>query len=118
MSISTPSAPAFPAGWYPNPTGPGSRYYDGIQWTDGYSPDLPSAEPERAGGLVALGYITALLMPLIGFILGIVVATRPAKVTSKHGAVIILLSIIAFVAYVAIIMHGTSQTITVPTNGS
>lgn len=26
-----------PAGWYPNPDGPGSRYWDGVQWTQHYA---------------------------------------------------------------------------------
>lgn len=26
-----------PAGWYPNPDGPGRRYWDGYQWTPHYS---------------------------------------------------------------------------------
>ncbi len=27
-----------PAGWYPNPTGPGQRYWTGEDWTDQYAP--------------------------------------------------------------------------------
>lgn len=31
-----PPAPT-PAGWYPNPHGPGRRYWDGYRWTEHYS---------------------------------------------------------------------------------
>lgn len=31
-----PPAPT-PAGWYPNPQGPGHRYWDGYRWTENYS---------------------------------------------------------------------------------
>ena len=37
-----------PAGWYPNPTGPGQRYWDGQNWTDQYretSPPPPAPPP-------------------------------------------------------------------------
>jgi len=44
------------------------------------------AEQQTAGALVVVGYVTAAVLPLIGFILGIVVATRPVRATSKHGA--------------------------------
>lgn len=54
-------------------------------------------------GLVNLGYITAIIMPLIGFILGIVVVTRPDRRVSKHGARIIALSIVVFIVAVAAI---------------
>ncbi len=33
-----PQAPAVaPAGWYPNPEGPGRRYWDGSRWTEHYA---------------------------------------------------------------------------------
>lgn len=32
------SAQQSSAGWYPSPTGPGRRYFDGATWTDHYAP--------------------------------------------------------------------------------
>jgi hypothetical protein len=62
--------------------------------------------------LVVLGYITAIAMPPIGLILGIVVATRP-RINSKHGASIIVLSIIAGVLWFLFLASGV---LTTPSN--
>ncbi len=40
-----PPQGAPPAGWYPNPQGPGQRYWDGARWTDQYSQPQPAAQP-------------------------------------------------------------------------
>lgn len=116
-----------PAGWYSNPTGPGERYWDGMRWTDSYS--QPAAAPqalvvqapqEQSGGslgLVIAGYVFAVLMPLVGFILGIVVVTRPQRSISKHGVWVIVLSCVAFTIYLALILHAASTT-TVTTTSS
>ncbi len=45
-------------------------------------------------------------MPLIGFILGIVVATRPEKATNKHGVWVIVLSVVAFIFWIAVAASG------------
>jgi hypothetical protein len=43
-TYSTPSAPATPANWYPDPHSPGIlRYWDGVQWTDHRSAAAPAA---------------------------------------------------------------------------
>lgn len=68
---------------------------------------------ERDRRLVVLGYITAVAMPLIGFILGIVVATRPLKSNSKHATGIIALSIIASIVWTLVF---TSGVFSVPSN--
>jgi hypothetical protein len=59
-----------------------------------------------------LGYITAVAMPLIGLVVGIVVAAR-AKPGPKHGLWIILLSIVASVVWVLVF---TSGLLTTPSN--
>jgi hypothetical protein len=122
------TAQTTPPGWYPN--GDVMRLWNGLEWTDETRP-LPAQvqqpapvqqsaavqqSEERAGGLVVVGYITAVLMPLIGFILGIVVATRPAKVTSRHGARIIVVSIVAFFIWIAIVVHAGQSTCTIDPN--
>ena len=60
--------------------------------------------------LVVLGYILAVAMPPVGFVLGIVVAVRGARVKSRHGMLIIPLSVIAAVAWVAILASGALTT--------
>jgi uncharacterized membrane protein YhaH (DUF805 family) len=112
MSVS--SSPQFNAGWYDNTNDPGTqRYWDGENWTDNYvkkDATPVKGEGEMATGLVVVSYVLAALMPLIGFILGLVVVTRPVKATSKHGIWIIVLSIVAFIAWIAIIASSTTTT--------
>jgi hypothetical protein len=120
MQATTPTAaPEFPAGWYDDPQRVGNkRWWTGTEWAPPhYDPSqVPDSAgpppPETAGGLVVVAYITAVLMPLIGFILGIVVATRPSKVTSKHGAWIIVISIVAFIVWLAIALNGAQSAVT------
>jgi hypothetical protein len=65
-----------------------------------------SAHSDR---LVVLGYITAVATPPIGLILGIVVAARP-RISSKHGASIIVLSIVACVLWFLLLASGVLTT--------
>jgi len=113
---STDLTPQPPPGWYTNPTGPGQRYWDGQRWTDSYSQTQPSAANSEIAamssgtpGLVIAGYILAVVIPIVGFILGIVAVTRPDKRISKHGVWIIVLSVVAFAIYIALIVHGSSS---------
>jgi hypothetical protein len=109
--------PPAPAGWYVNPTGSGQRYWDGEQWTDSYSgagPPLPpsSLSPDRSAeddsgnmGLVVVGYTLAVFLPLLGFIVGIVAATRPQQRISKHGVWIVVVSVVVTALYLAVVFH-------------
>jgi hypothetical protein len=87
-----------PAGWYPDPHVTGlERFWDGTTWTNA------QRAPSGVSALIPIGYITALIMPLVGFVLGVVVVTRASSRTSRHGPWIIVLSIIAFtVIYLAL----------------
>lgn len=38
-----------PSGWYPNPGGAGKRYWDGVRWTEQYSP-APAPPAPKGGG--------------------------------------------------------------------
>jgi hypothetical protein len=60
--------------------------------------------------LVVLAYIMAVSMPPIGFILGIVVAIRSAKMSSRHWAWIIVVSIIAAFVWILILTSGALST--------
>ena len=64
------------------------------------------AETQRRLRLVVVSYILAVAMPPLGLILGIVVATRPAKATAKHGIWIILISLVAALVWALIIAAG------------
>lgn len=82
---------------------------DGDQWTVDYvssNGGKAAVRRESADRLIVLGYITAVAMPLIGFIVGIAVLTRPAKANSRHGALIIVVSIIASVAWILVFTSG------------
>jgi hypothetical protein len=59
-----------------------------------------------------VGYILAVVIPLVGFILGIVVVTRSEKAVSKHGPFIIVVSVVAFIVYVALITAASRATVT------
>jgi len=95
-------------GWYREPASGRERWWDGSNW--GAYVDAAPAPPapntvdgEGNSGLVAAGYIFAVLLPLVGFILGIVAVTRPGRRTRTHGAWIIVLSCIVFIAVIVLI---------------
>jgi hypothetical protein len=70
---------------------------------NGASADAPSASVQR---LVILGYITAVTMPPVGFVLGLVLAVRATTPNSKRGTWIIAVSIVAAIAWVLALALG------------
>ena len=102
-------------GYYPDPYTGAPRWWDGSAWGPA-TPAVANAQPaanaqtEYQGGLVAAGYIFAVLMPLVGFILGLVVVTRPSRATSKHGLWIIVVSIVAFFVFLGVISAQEAST--------
>lgn len=74
---------------------PGSR--------NGSGPHSTSPTIQR---LVAVGYITAIAMPPIGFIIGIVLMLG-ARVKSRHGLWIVLASGIGVLIWVVVVNSGT-----------
>lgn len=94
---------------YDQETSPARSPYDGERWPAKYvSSNGASAGvwTEKARRLVALGYITAIALPVIGLIVGIVVVMRPAKAISKHGVWIIVLSLMASIAWILVLSSG------------
>lgn len=78
-----------PAGWYPDPTrAQTQRYWDGSTWSDHVAPLAPQSSSTNT--LVTLGWLGALFLPLVGFIIGIVVTDR-----SKEGPWIIGVSVLS-----------------------
>lgn len=47
-------------------------------------------------GVMVIGYITAVFIPIVGFIIGIVAM---AKGRGGHGVIMLIISVVAFVAY-------------------
>lgn len=56
--------------------------------------------------LVVLGYITAVAMPPVGFILGVLLAVRLDRPNSKRGAWIVALSIAAAAVWFLLLTTG------------
>ena len=54
------NTPQQPPGWYPDPQGPGQRYWDGVQWTEHRAPGQQKRNTGRnllIAGLVTLGVL-------------------------------------------------------------
>lgn len=102
-------APTAPAGWFPDPSGnPLLRYWDGQRWTEHYAQAGPAVYPrpqkaERSGALAMLGLAMAILMPFIGFLLGLVLLSRRQD---KDGLVVVMISIAVFVLWYAVVIGG------------
>jgi hypothetical protein len=82
---------------------------DGGRWdadyakTNGASANVPSDSIQR---LIVLGYICAVAMPPVGFILGILLYVRLTKPNSKRGVWIIVVSVIAAIVWVLALATG------------
>ena len=55
--------------------------------------------------LVVVGYITAVAIPPIGFVLGVLIAVR-RRAAYKHGLAMIAISIVATVIWVLLLSSG------------
>ena len=101
------------AGWYPDPEGSGGqRYWDGDRWTDAIAgsvvpaPHPPQQQPST--GLLIFGYLAAFVMPIIGFILGIVLLIRGGPET-KHGIACVLISVVVGLVACSIALNETEN---------
>ena len=104
-----PTSPA--PGFYADPQVPGrERYWDGQNWTHEWrASGLPSGsyssrvgawgDQDEVGGIVIAGYICAVLIPIVGVILGYIATGRRSRATSQHGPRIIVLSVLVFVGF-------------------
>lgn len=93
-----------PAGWYPDPSQPMTmRYWSGSEWTTQRSPmQQPQPQPQQervADGVMALGVLTGIFIPLIGFIIGL------TQINKKGGGAIVATSVVAFFVWI-LIMSG------------
>jgi hypothetical protein len=71
---------------------------------------VPMGQSASAYRLVVLAYIIAASMPPIGFILGLILAIRFDKPTSKHGVWVIAVSVVAALVWTLIIAGGALNT--------
>lgn len=96
-----------PAGWYPHPSmADTQRYWNGSAWTDHIAPltrpapspaQHPTARDNEA--LITWGYVTAILFPIVGFIIGVVLLGR----RPGHGVLCMLIAIAAAMAWYALL---------------
>jgi hypothetical protein len=105
--------PLPPAGWYPHPSMVATqRYWDGASWTDHIAPASAPIQPHASAaayrsqpepdhdGLIVGGWVTAAVLPIVGFIIGIVLC---AKGKGGHGVGAMVLSILAFFFWAAML---------------
>jgi hypothetical protein len=79
---------------------------NGNRWSaenNGASTNVPSDTNQR---LIVLGYITAVVMPPLGLILGLVLVVRLRKPNSKHASWIIVVSFVAAIVWVLALASG------------
>jgi Protein of unknown function (DUF2510) len=102
--LASPS-PATPgAGWYPDPTGHGQRFWDGARWTEHYAPPPGVAlaqqddDPNKVSNLIG-GILISLLIPIVGVIVGIVWL---AKGRTQQGLIFLGISLVSILGYVAL----------------
>jgi hypothetical protein len=90
-------------GWKPDPKDPSRlRYWKGGYWTQLYAQPNPDGEPtpiqvsSGSSGLVEIGYLTSVLLPIVGAIIGIVLLT---KSEDEHGTRVLIASIVCGIAW-------------------
>jgi hypothetical protein len=100
-----------PPGWYADPANPGGRrYWDGSAWTSQIAPATPAAAeaPAVPIGLVISGYVFAVLIPIVGLILGLVAAAKHKGTGANHGVWIIVTAVAAFFVYLLLMAGGSA----------
>ena len=97
-------------GWYPDPANAAaSRYWDGAAWTQQVT---SAAQPTPAAvptGLVVGGYVSAVLIPLLGLILGLVALRKHHGVGTNHGLWIIVTAVSMFVLSFLVLSAGSAS---------
>jgi hypothetical protein len=95
-----------PAGWYADPEMVDTqRYWDGQQWTEHRAPGTPErAKSGDGGGLEVAGWITAVFFPIVGLIIGIVLASQG----KKNGIWIVVASLAVMTIGTLLIVAGSA----------
>jgi hypothetical protein len=101
LAAPVPEAGLPTAAWYQDPENPqGMRYWDGAHWTEHKTDYLASAPAKKpvSEGMVAAGYITSFLFPIIGVVIGLIVMNRG----NKNGRWIFALSLLFIAVFLVI----------------
>lgn len=97
-AVTDPASGLPPAAWYDDPENPsGMRYWDGSEWTE-HKTNYRVAPPKKktAGeGMVIAGYVLAVMLPVVGVVLGLMLINRQ----SRHGRYVLGLSVLCFVGF-------------------
>ncbi|MBS1862358.1 MAG: DUF2510 domain-containing protein [Actinobacteria bacterium] len=85
-------------GWYDDPSGGGERYWDGQQWGEHWlSREAKGGTSPENDGLATIGWITAILIPFVGLVVGIILSSR----NDRRGTLIAITAVAVFVAWIA-----------------
>lgn len=87
------TTPQPPAGFYPNEQGQ-MQWWDGAQWTAHQPP------AKTGSGLETAGWIFAVLFPIVGFILGIVLVSKGQQ---RQGTMVMGVSALVLVVGAALL---------------
>jgi hypothetical protein len=91
-------------GWYTDPNDPTTnRYWDGRNWTENRAPISQAAQKADFEAADGVGYALAILLPLIGFIVGLVRINK-----SSHGIWIVVTSTVVFFLWLALVASAGS----------
>ena len=101
--VPAPTAPGSglpPAAWYADPENPqGMRYWDGARWTENRTDYLAAPPKKEVGeGMVAAGYLTSFLFPIVGVVIGIILMNRD----NRHGRWILGLSMVFIAVFIVV----------------
>jgi hypothetical protein len=99
-----------PAGWHPDPHDAAMwRWWDGETWTEDRRPRPPqdfapeTKERENGGSTATLGYLFAIIMPFVGFFIGIALIARG----NRSGGPVVAVSVIAFFVWLALLTNNS-----------
>jgi hypothetical protein len=99
-----------PPGWYPDPANAAARrYWDGSAWTQQIAAGVQPTPPSVPTGLVVGGYVSAVLVPLLGFILGSVAIKKHEGTGANHGVWIVVTAASMSVLYFLMLAGGSSS---------
>lgn len=54
--------------------------------------------------LVGVGYITAVVVPIVGFVVGIILATKAGR-PARHGVAVMLIAVLTCGVWAAVAIH-------------
>lgn len=105
-----PPVPKVQPGWYPHPTMVNTqRYWDGARWTDHIAPGAPRppvAARRSSDGDIIGACILGVVLPIVGFIWGIVMVAR----NEPRGWLPMAVSVAAFLFFLLLLSSAQTGT--------